>query len=168
MYGTAATGTAWGGYFVGNVYTTGTYQPSDRKLKNDIQHLKGAVLIINQLNPSVYTYKTNDYKQMHLPDGIHYGLIADEVQQVMPGVVKKTTQPALYENHDEHNGKMLNDKVEFNSVNYTEIIPILVGAIKEQQAMIEELKMKNQKIDQQQQQINELLKEIQLIKEKLK
>jgi hypothetical protein len=169
VWGEAAVGAnSWAGYFTGSAYATGTFTASDRKLKDDIKPLGNALSIINQLNPSFYTFKTIEYKQMHLPEGIHYGLIADEVLQVIPGIVKKATQPAQFENPKEPGGKKLSDKVEFNAINYTEIIPILVAAMKEQQVMIEDLKMKNQKINQLQQQINELLKEMQLIKEKLK
>jgi hypothetical protein len=95
---------------------------------------------------------------MQLPEGNHYGLIADEVQQVMPGAVKKAVQPAQYENKDMHNGKKLSDEVEFNVVNYIEMIPVLIGGMKEQQVMIEK----------QRDQINELQKEIQLLKEKMR
>jgi hypothetical protein len=158
----------WGGWFLGDIYTTGTYEGSDRKLKSDIRSLNGALSIINQLKPSVYTYRTNEFKQMRLPEGLHYGLIADEVQMILPAAVKKAVQSARYENHDELNGKKLSDEIVFNAVNYTEMIPILIAAVQEQQVMIEELKMKNQQIDQQQQQINALLTELQLIKEKLK
>ena len=129
----------WAGYFIGSVYTTGTYQSSDRKLKNDIKPLSGAMAIIEQLKPSSYTFKTSEYQQMNLPEGLQYGLIADEVQQVMPGAVKKAVQPADYENHDSGKGKKLNDEVEFNAVNYTEFIPVLIGAVKEQQATIFDL-----------------------------
>ncbi len=141
VYGTASSSTnIWAGYFSGNVYTTGTYQSSDRKLKNDIQPLNDALSIINQLKPSVYTFKINEYKQMNLPEGLQYGLIADEVQQVLPGAVKKAIQPAEYVNHDEKKGAKISNEVEFNSVNYTEMIPILIGAVKEQQQIIEGMK----------------------------
>ena len=149
IYAAASGGaTNWAGYFGGNVFTTGTYSSSDRKLKNEIRPLSGALSIINQLKPSVYTFKTNEYKQMNLPEGLQYGLIADEVLQVMPGAVKKAVQPAQYENHDEHHGKKLSDEVEFNAVNYTEMIPVLIGAVKEQQIII----------NSQQKQIDELKK----------
>jgi hypothetical protein len=105
---------------------------------------------------------------MNLPEGLQYGLIADEVQPVIPGIIKKAIQPAQYENHDDQNGRRLSDRVEFNAVNYTGLIPVLIAAVKEQQAMIEVLRIKNEKIDQQEQQIVELIKEIKLIKEKLK
>jgi trimeric autotransporter adhesin len=157
IFGSASGGgTNWAGYFNGNVYSTGTYQGSDRKLKNDIKPLRGALLIINQLMPSVYTYKTYEYKQMHLSEGLHYGLIADEVLQVMPGAVKKAVQPAQYENHNEHSGKKLSDEVEFNAVNYTEVIPILIGGIKEQQAIITILQ---KQIDELKKLVEKLLKQ---------
>jgi hypothetical protein len=144
IYGDAGGGTTnWAGYFSGDVFAT-LYSTSDRKLKNDIKPLSGAMSIIDKLNPSFYTYKTNEYKQIHLPEGIHYGLIADEVQQVLPGTIKKAVQPAEYENHDEHNGKKLSEEVEFNAINYTEMIPILIGGMKEQQQVILE---QNKKIE---------------------
>jgi len=34
----------------------------------------------------------------------------------------------------------LSDEVVFSAVNYTELVPILIGAVKEQQIQIEELK----------------------------
>ena len=128
------------GYFNGGVYAT-SYSSSDRKLKQDIQPLDNAISIISKLNPSLYTYRTNEYQQMQLPEGTHYGLIADEVQQVIPGIVKKAVQPAQYEQHGINKGQKLSDEVEFNAVNYTEIISILVGAVQEQQKQIDELKL---------------------------
>ena len=155
VYGTASNATTnWAGFFNGDIHVSGAYNPSDRKLKNDIKPLKGAMTIINKLNPSVYKYKTNEYKQMHLPEGLRFGLIADEVKQILPGAVKHAVQPAEYENHDENKGKKLSDEVEFDAVNYTEMIPILIGGMKEQQKMI----------DEQQKQINELKTEIQQLK----
>ncbi len=135
-----ATGNNWAGYFAGATFcTSGAWTGSDRKLKNDIKPLRDPLSIIKQLQPSVYTFKTTEYKQMNLPEGLQYGLIADEVQQVIPSAVKKAVQPAEYENHDPHKGKKLSDEVEFNAVNYTEMIPILIAGMKEQQIIIENL-----------------------------
>ena len=141
IYASALNGVVtWAGYFAGATFcTSGAWTGSDRKLKNDIKPLGDALSIINQLQPSVYTFKTTEYKQMNLPEGLQYGLIADEVQQVIPGAVKKAVQPAEYENHDPHKGKKLSDEVEFNAVNYTEMIPILIAGMKEQQIIIENL-----------------------------
>ncbi|MBK9257760.1 MAG: tail fiber domain-containing protein [Saprospiraceae bacterium] len=132
--------TNYAGYFSGNVYTTGTYLPSDRKLKTGIVPLSGALDLINLVNPSAYNYNTDAYKHMHLPEGLQYGLIADELKLVIPGAVTKAVQPAEYENHDRENGNKLSDEVEFNAINYTAMVPILIAGVKEQQQMIEDLK----------------------------
>ncbi len=149
VYGDASgAGTNWAGYFTGTVFAT-TFSTSDRKLKNNIQPLTGAMSIIHQLNPAIYTYKTTEYQQMHLPEGIHYGLIADEVLEIMPGIVKKAVQPAQYENNNEQHGKKISEEIEFNTVNYTELIPILIEAIQEQQTQIDELRKLVEKLSHQ-------------------
>lgn len=137
IYAEAGGGTAanYAGYFSGNVYTSGTYSPSDRKLKNNIHQLNNALSMIAKLNPSVYFYRTEEFKQMKLPGGVQYGLIADEVKQVLPTAVIKAVQPGEYKDHNEK-GKKVKDEVEFDAVNYTQLIPVLIGAIKEQQSII--------------------------------
>jgi hypothetical protein len=130
--------TNYAAYFNGNTYCTGAYYPSDRKLKDNIQPLSGALGIISRLNPAAYTYKTNEYDQLHLPQGLQYGLIADELQQVIPGAVQKAVQPAQYENNDQQ-GRKISDSVSFNAVNYTAIIPVLVAGMQEQNQLIEKL-----------------------------
>ncbi len=138
VYGTASGGTVnWGAYFSGSVYTTGSYQGSDRKLKANIQPLEHAVDLIEALKPPTYVYNTEDYKQMMLPEGQQYGLIADEVKQVFPSLVKTAIQPAAYENDDRKNGKMISDEITFEAVNYTALVPVLIAAMQEQQATIE-------------------------------
>ena len=138
IYATASNGTTnWGGYFSGSVYSTGTYQGSDRKLKNDIRPLNNAIQMIKALKPSTYEYKTTEYKQMELPEGQQYGLIADEVKQVFPTMVKTAVQPAKYENDDRNRGRKVSDEVSFEAVNYTAMIPVLIAAMQEQQAMID-------------------------------
>lgn len=143
VYGYASGATTnWAGFFSGDVYGT-SYTASDRKLKNDIQPLSNSMALINRLKPTTYHFKTDEYKYMNLPEGLQYGLIADEVKEVLPSAVKKAVNPAVYENGDEKSGKLLFDAVEFNALNYTEMIPILIGGMQEQQKQIEELKKQN-------------------------
>lgn len=99
--------------------------------------MTNAVLLIQALKPSTYLYKTSEYGQMQLPEGKQYGLVADEVKQVFPSMVKQAVQPAKYENDDRSTGRMLADEVTFEAVNYTAMIPVLIAAMQEQQAMIE-------------------------------
>jgi hypothetical protein len=86
-----------------------------------------------QLNPKSYLFRSDDpaYKSMNLATGLHYGFIAQELEIVLPSVVSNNVHitPDAPEK-----------AVEFKSVNYTELIPILTQAIQEQQAQIELLK----------------------------
>jgi hypothetical protein len=86
VLGQANSGTTFtaAGYFNGNVYAT-TYQLiSDRKFKSDIIPLNNALQEVMKLKPSAYSFKTGEYKSMHLPEGKQIGLIADEVKEVFP------------------------------------------------------------------------------------
>ena len=81
----------YSGYFAGDVFTNGTYVSSDERAKQNIADLTGAMKIINQLHPKRYQYRQDgEYGQMNLPRGDHHGLIAQEVEQVLPGLVKET------------------------------------------------------------------------------
>jgi hypothetical protein len=148
LYSSASGGTTnWAGYFSGSLYSTGTYQGSDRKLKNDIHPVTNALQLIKSLKPSTYVYKTAEYKQMELPEGTQFGLIADEVKTVFPSMVRQVVQPARYENDDTRSGKILSEEVSFEAVNYTAMIPVLIAAMQEQQTTIEALQKKVEELE---------------------
>ena len=91
---------------------------SDRNLKDDIEKIEGALDMVKALNGYTFTYKK---------DGrLGAGLIAQEVQEVLPRAVT------------EH--EILNIDGSHLVLEYDQIHGILVEAIKEQQAQIEELK----------------------------
>ncbi len=132
-------GTKYAGYFVGNVYATGTINSSDEKLKENISPLNGSLQTVLSLQPTRYNFRTNEFPQMNLPEGIHYGLIAQEVEKVLPQIVSDNIQPAEY---DRETHEVIKEEVAFKGVNYTELIPLLIGAIQEQEKKIEELESK--------------------------
>jgi hypothetical protein len=102
----------------GNLVGTVT-APSDIALKENIKDL-GLTIDINkimELNPKSYTYK-KDKKDKKT----HYGLIAQEMEQVYPDLV-------------------YNDKGS-KTINYVELIPVLVLKIKDLQEQIDVLKNK--------------------------
>jgi hypothetical protein len=155
---------AYAGYFGGNVYSTGTYQGSDRTLKQDIGDVTSAIDILNKLQPKSYNYRQDGkYKQMNLPVGKHYGFIAQDVEQILPGLVKETTfeTRATLPNEKQANGTAVSnmpateatEKMTFKALNYMELIPLVVKGIQEQ-----ELRLQQQErlIQNQQQQIDEL------------
>ncbi len=149
-YGIYGSSSNWAGYFNGYVYCTASYQGSDSRLKQNIVDFSSAISIINQLRPKQYEYKQDGpYSSMGLPQGKHYGLIAQDVEQVLPNVVKETSfntrlaQPLAKEKQP---ASQSSEVVKFKAVNYTELIPILVKAVQEL----------NEKNDDLQKQVDEL------------
>jgi len=141
IYAQASGGTTnYAGYFSGDIYVTGSYLPSDRKLKNNISSIKGSLEQLMKLKPSEYEYKTTEYADMALPKGKQMGLIADEVKAEFPGLVKEAVQPAKY---GKDRTEVLRPEVRYNAVNYTGLIPVMIAAIQEQQQTIDAVKAEN-------------------------
>ena len=94
-----------------DIWTEDLILASDRRLKKNIEDTTYGVNTIMQLRPVEYdTRWTNKHK---------IGLIAQEVEEVVPEVVERG---------------------HYMGVNYTDLIPVLIKAIQEQQVEIEELK----------------------------
>ena len=130
---TANQGGAYAGYFSGGVKVTGTLTASsvtttsDQRLKDDIRELnESAVSNIQLLRPVEYKLRPDSVQHVY-PDGAfemkvnHYGLLAQEVQKVFPNVV--------YEGQD-----------GYLSINYTELIPVLIKSVQELSTEVVELK----------------------------
>jgi hypothetical protein len=174
LYGLrAGTGVSGGyaGVFDGSVYTFGSYfSSSDKNLKKNIQDFGNAMSIINQLKPKNYEFRTDDAKfaSFNLPKGTHYGLIAQDVEQVLPNLVKETPQE-IGRKEDKLTGLQLNSKGEaipsateqkiktgavkkeimnIKGVNYEELIPILIKGMQEQDKVIHDQGAKIEELTQ--------------------
>lgn len=115
-----------------NVYIKGAILPqaslpSDRRLKRNINTFTNAQRTIDLLSPKTFTYDLTAFPGYGFPKGTQYGLIAQEVEKVLPDYVTEVSFP---------------DGKRFKTVNYIGIIPILIQSNKEQQAEIERLKKK--------------------------
>lgn len=88
--GVRARGSAsgWAGYFDGDVYATGLFQTSDRSIKKDIADLENASAILLELNPKRYNYRVDEYPDLSLSDRPQIGLIAQDVEEILPELVK--------------------------------------------------------------------------------
>jgi hypothetical protein len=113
---------AYAGYFDGDVFSSGTYFYSDAKLKENITKYTGALDRLNQLDIKNYTFKQKEFPTMNLPQGQQVGVLAEDLKKVFPELVKHSRQPAI---------KGKGDAVDFDAVNYTSLIPVLVQAVKE-------------------------------------
>lgn len=134
----------WAGYFTydigveGGVYATGPgfFNLSDNRLKSNIIPIENALDKIMQLNAKHYTIKTKSVP--NLKDGKvvvnerqEYGVIAQELEEVFPGMI---SEKAFF--------KSSGDNTEYKSVNYVQLIPVLIEAIKELKTEVDVLKEK--------------------------
>ncbi|WP_339815464.1 tail fiber domain-containing protein, partial [uncultured Imperialibacter sp.] len=96
------------------ISSTGVFGNSDIRLKENIKPLDSPLDKILASEGLSYNYKADADTE------IHFGVIAQEIEKLFPHMVKE-------------------DSRGYKSVNYTELIPVLIEAIKEQQKLIEKL-----------------------------
>jgi hypothetical protein len=100
---------------------------SDSRLKYNIKPFTGALDLLGQLQPKSYFYRTEELASLGLPAGLHHGLIAQEVERVMPELVRT---------HSEHTDAA-GVTTTYKGVNYNGLIPVLIKGMQEQQMQIE-------------------------------
>ena len=96
-------------------YTGGIYDISDARLKENIEKLTGALPKLEAIN-GVYFNKTGELNR-----GREVGVLAQDVENVLPEAVSEGADG-------------------YKRVDYTKLVPLLIEAVKEQQAQIETLK----------------------------
>jgi hypothetical protein len=98
------------------------YSPSDRNIKRDLSILDTAVDKVNKI--SGYQFTFTDEAPAHLQNKIGYGLLAQEVEDILPHAI------------DVRPGGI-------KGINYEMLIPLLVESIKELKREINNLKIIN-------------------------
>lgn len=141
------------GYFVGDVFCAQTYFYSDAKLKKDIKEFKNALDQLGKLDIKSYTFDREKFPFMNLPQGPQVGVITSDMKKVFPNLVKRAAHPADPFNKEDK-------EVEFESVNYNALIPVLVQGVQElnstDKALAEKAKEQEAKIEDLTKQIDEL------------
>ncbi|MBA4323038.1 MAG: hypothetical protein C0408_09505, partial [Odoribacter sp.] len=100
--------------------TNGVINTSDERLKSNIMELGYGLDAILRLKPVSFTWNDDSKKALRI------GLIAQDVEKVLSEVVDKGSDPA-----------------QTLGINYSEIIPVLIKGIQQQQSQIEEVKQAN-------------------------
>ncbi len=119
-----ASGTGSNGLVLVNgsgTYTGSWTQASDERFKKNIKPLQNSLEQIEKLKPVSYELKKDEFPDKKFSDDIQIGLIAQEVEKVIPVLVKT-------------------DSEGYKSIDYSKINVLLIDAIKEQQKSINELK----------------------------
>ena len=91
---------------------------SDKRFKKDIVKIENALGLINEIDGYHYNFRVEEFPEQKLDSIPQIGFIAQELKEVLPQLVSQ------------------NDS-GYYSVNYVKVVPVLVMAMKEQQAIIE-------------------------------
>lgn len=132
-YPLAGKGLSLGLLLVMCALTTNAQKIDEKKLKVDVQKVTGSTQLLNSLEPVKFRYDVKKYGFLDLPEGNQYGFMVSNVKTILPDLIQETTKqiPA---------GKNSNKIASYTEVDQQDLIPVLVGAIQEQQAEIEFLK----------------------------
>jgi hypothetical protein len=97
---------------------------SDERLKDDVQDITGALDTVDALRGVTYTWNAGSRKGKR-----DYGVIAQEVEQVIPEIVHDTTMPLLGD-----------EETVYKTVDYEKLCAVLINAVSELRAEVEALK----------------------------
>ena len=119
--------------------------PSDVRFKQNISTISSPLQKVLQLRGVSYEWRKQEFPEMRFRGQRNIGFIAQEVEKVLPEVVSR-------------------DDKGYLSISYTEMVPVIVEAMKEQQARIE---LQTAKIVEQERRFNEQSSKIELQTQKL-
>jgi hypothetical protein len=100
-----------------------SYCSSDRRFKAILAPITSALDKIKHLSGVCFTWKRAEYPNRNFPEGAQIGLIAQDVEKVLPELV-----------HTDDEG--------YKSLSYDKLTAVLVEAVKEQQKTIESLEQR--------------------------
>lgn len=133
--------TNWAGYFQGNVNVAGVLTVynvpvliSDQKFKTKVENIQGAIDLIKKLRPTTYLMDTKSYPEFNFESDQQFGLIAQEVEKVIPSIVEEQTRPAMFDSL----GNKIYGEMPYKGIQYTELIPVLIAGMQEQQTEIDQ------------------------------
>jgi Chaperone of endosialidase len=117
--------------FSGCVIAANVSCPSDSRYKKNILPMENSLSNILKINGVRYDWKVEEFPEKQFSDKNQIGFIAQEIEKIYPEMV-------------------LTDDKGFKSVDYARLTPVLVEAIKE-------LTLKNQKLENRLEKIEEIL-----------
>lgn len=104
----------------GAIGNNATLYHSDRRWKRDIVTLTDALAKLQELRGVRFDWNRDEFPDMNFAEGQQIGLIAQEVEEVVPEIVDT-------------------DQDGYKSVDYSKLVALLIEANKEQQKQIREL-----------------------------
>lgn len=112
----------------GTIGNNTTLYHSDRRWKKYITKLDGSLDRVLKLQGVQYKWRQQEFPDMNFPDGYQIGLIAQDVEQVIPEVVNESADG-------------------YKSIDYAKLVSVLIESIKEQQEQIETLSKRIEELE---------------------
>lgn len=97
------------------VTSNGIRETSDERLKNNIDNISGALDKVQEMRGVTYNWDQNIDRNEGLDETLQYGLIAQELEKVIPELVST-------------------DEDGWKSIEYSHLVPVLIEAMKELRA----------------------------------
>ena len=113
-------------YVNGAMYAT-AYAGSDLRWKKNIVPISNAMSLVEGLQGVAFEWRKDEFKDKNFEEGRQIGLIAQDVEQVIPEIVKT-------------------DEDGYKAIAYEKLTAVLVEALKEQQQEIRDLKGEIEKL----------------------
>ena len=135
-YKLTVNGTAW--------CTSGAWSGSDVRWKKNIVPVLEILKDIVKLTAVNFEWRTEEFPELGFEDGLQTGLIAQEVEDVFPELVKT-------------------DENGYKAISYEKLSVVLVEAVKEQQYHIESYKSENDNLKSQFQMLQEKVEKIEAL-----
>lgn len=139
-------------YFNGGTYSNSFYQCAETRFIKESQSIENPLTIISELKPIKFTFNVAENNKYNLPKDIQYGLNVTDLERVLPSLIFNTNDLNKSENITTNEASST-----FKSVNYINLVPILIAAIQEQQRSMQSFSTE----------VNELKNLVQLQNEKL-
>jgi hypothetical protein len=132
---------SWAAALFGNSFHTGTLtMSSDARLKSEVRAQSHTLDKVMLLKPSQYTYRQDT--PFGLPQGLHHGFLAQEMEEIFPELVSDISMPLSLDPQEMYKS----ETTTYKGINYIEMISILTSALQEL----------NAKVDKQAKEIHEL------------
>ena len=106
---------------------------TDSEIKKNVSDISNPLQSIAKLEPRVFEYNNDKYKELRLPSGTQYGFTVENIQAVFPSLVRTENKSYLV-------GKNLSRQATIKSVDFEGLVPILVASIQQLQNEVELLK----------------------------
>ncbi len=132
----------YAGFFDGNVWINGpavatgfANTTSDQNFKTDVHLITNADSILSQLQPKTFFFDTLNPYGFNFSNQLQYGLLAQEVELILPELVTNQFKPATVDS----TGSIVTQGVNYKALNYDAFISILISGHKEQKHQIDSL-----------------------------